>query len=423
MTKRNSLRILIVDDDEHICETLSAILRSEGYLTETATTAEEALERAQHHFYNIALLDIKLPDIEGTQLLEKLHKISPSTIKIMITGFPSIKNAIESLNKGAESYITKPIEPSELLETIETKLEIQKKKEKVTSQTLANWVQTRMQRIHSSGFNDVLEKTSVMLAEFGLTRNQAKTYIALLALGDASVSSISALSKIRREEVYRLLPELEQCGMVARKLKSPKTFSAIQPKTAIEILTQKKLKEIKEEVDKLGHRQAELISILKTIELPKKEREASIEIISEKHNAITRLATMLGKARKHIDATPSFQDLQVSYLDDTKKLFDPIAKSVKVRIIAKGSEIDSFTKELLRLTRANGNGLELRHIDKLPFNLVIVDNKEVMWGELQSRERNSVVFWSNDPAQIAILKMSFEHLWQNASSYSDSESN
>jgi DNA-binding response OmpR family regulator len=423
MTKQNAPQILIVDDDEHICRTLSAILRSKGYLTAAATTAEEALEKAQNHFYNIALLDIKLPDTEGTQLLEDLHKISPSTIKIMITGFPSIKNAVESLNRGAESYITKPIEPSELLETIESKLEMQKKKEKVTSQTLANWVQMRMHRIHSSGFHDVLEKTSVMLAEFGLTKNQAKTYIALLALGDSSVSSISALSKIRREEVYRLLPELEQCGMVARKLKSPRTFSAIQPKTAIEILTQKKLQTIKEEVDRLGQKQAELISKLEAVELPKKEREASIEIISERHNAIARLANMLSKARKQIDATPSFQDLQVTYIDSAQKLFEPIAKSVKVRIITKGSETDAFTKELMRDSRAKNNGLRLRHVSKLPFNLVIVDNKEAMWGELQNRDRNAVVFWSNDPAQIAILKMSFEHLWQNSSEHSDSESN
>lgn len=96
-------RILIVDDDKAICKTLSAILQSEGYETVTATTAKEALEKAKSSRFNLALLDIRLPDLNGTELLAQLQKISPDTIEIMVTGYPSLKNAVAALNSGAAS--------------------------------------------------------------------------------------------------------------------------------------------------------------------------------------------------------------------------------------------------------------------------------------------------------------------------------
>jgi len=96
-----------------------------------------------------------------------------------------------------------------------------------------------------------LEETASELAEFGLTKTQAKIYITIVALGVASASEIAALSKIRREEVYRIIPKLEKHGLVIRKLKTPRKFSAIQPEKAIQLLTKTKLKTMKEEIDKL----------------------------------------------------------------------------------------------------------------------------------------------------------------------------
>ena len=64
------------------------------------------------------MLDIKLPDMDGTELITKLHKANPQMIKIIITGFPSFDNAVKSLNLGADAYITKPVNSKELLELV-----------------------------------------------------------------------------------------------------------------------------------------------------------------------------------------------------------------------------------------------------------------------------------------------------------------
>jgi DNA-binding NtrC family response regulator len=118
-------RILVVDDDKKICDTLSLILESRGYQVDIANTGKIAIEKAKINKYNLAVLDIKLPDIDGTRLLKSMHEISPQIVRIIMTGYPELKNAINALNEGADAYFTKPVDPSRLIKTIEDKLEEQ----------------------------------------------------------------------------------------------------------------------------------------------------------------------------------------------------------------------------------------------------------------------------------------------------------
>jgi DNA-binding response OmpR family regulator len=411
MTYQTKSQILIVDDDESICKTLSVILQSEGYQTTTATTAKEALQKAKSQYFKLALLDIKLPDTKGTQLLTQLKEITPETIKIIITGYPSLKNAVEALNLGADSYIMKPLNPAELLKTIKNKLEKQKQTEKVTKEKLAGWIQSQLRKTQSSSFQEFLEETSNELAYFGLTKTQAKIYITLTALGVASASEIAKLSKIRREEVYRIIPKLERHGIIARKLKVPRKFSAIQPETAIQMLTETKLNAMKEEIEKLKQKQTELVPKLKMIELPIKQEACSIEVFSQKESVITKFANMAKNANKKIDVMVPFQNLLITFADYPGKT-RKISKSIKIRIITEKRELDASTKEIMQLSEANQNTVELKQIEKLPYNLLVIDNKEAIWRENQPINKNALTFWTDDPTQITILKTSFENLWQ-----------
>lgn len=118
-------RILIVDDDESICNTLKLLLEVKRYDVDIANTGKQAIEKAETNFYDVAILDIKLPDIEGTELLKPLRRVSPKMTTIMLTGYPQSDNAIKSLNDGADAYFIKPVDPAELVKTIEEKLESQ----------------------------------------------------------------------------------------------------------------------------------------------------------------------------------------------------------------------------------------------------------------------------------------------------------
>ncbi|MCD6445197.1 response regulator [Candidatus Bathyarchaeota archaeon] len=144
---KRKARILIVDDDEDICKTLSLILREEGYETDIANTGREAIKKSRENFYNVALLDIKLPDVEGTELLTKMRETSPKMIKIMVTGYPALKNAVEALNRGADAYLMKPVNPEKVIKTIKEKLKKQREEEVMTEEKIAMFVKTRTQKL------------------------------------------------------------------------------------------------------------------------------------------------------------------------------------------------------------------------------------------------------------------------------------
>ena len=140
-------RILIVDDDKSLLESLTEILKLEGYEVDTAETGREAIEKSKDQFYNLALLDIKLPDMEGTELLTKLHGTMPRMMKIMVTGHPSLQNAVQSVDLGADAYVMKPVKPKELLKVVEEKLREQSEAEMLSEEKVAEWIETRLQKL------------------------------------------------------------------------------------------------------------------------------------------------------------------------------------------------------------------------------------------------------------------------------------
>ena len=139
--------ILIVDDDVNICEVLSLILRKRGWNIEVANTGKEAITKSEETAFNVALLDIRLPDIEGTKLLKLLHETMPKMIKIMVTGYPELRNAVDALNDGADAYLMKPVRPEDLLITIRAKLEEQQQAEMMTQEKITGFLETRTKKL------------------------------------------------------------------------------------------------------------------------------------------------------------------------------------------------------------------------------------------------------------------------------------
>ena len=143
-------KILIVDDDEAIIETMKAILEDEGYIVDTALTGGEAIKKTQKEAFNIVLLDIRLPDIEGVEVLKLLKDTVPRTRKIMITGYPSMQNAIDALNKNADAYLIKPINIESFLETVRIQLRKQNNEKEFNEQKVAEFIESRVKELPPS---------------------------------------------------------------------------------------------------------------------------------------------------------------------------------------------------------------------------------------------------------------------------------
>jgi DNA-binding NtrC family response regulator len=115
--------ILIVDDDAGVRTMLSKVLDDEGYLTEAVENGKKAVKACEESSFDVALIDIELPDMKGTELLSRLKKIRPKMIKIIITGHPSLESAMKAVNERADGYVLKPFEVTELLQKIRVLLE------------------------------------------------------------------------------------------------------------------------------------------------------------------------------------------------------------------------------------------------------------------------------------------------------------
>ena len=118
--------ILIVEDDDIVSRTLSSILERNGYSTEVVGAGKPALARAEARFYNVILLDIRLPDMEGLELLRPLRARHPEACVIMLTAHASTDSAIRALNEGASAYIIKPFRMEHVLATVRDCLERQR---------------------------------------------------------------------------------------------------------------------------------------------------------------------------------------------------------------------------------------------------------------------------------------------------------
>jgi len=142
-------RILVVDDDENIRKVLSMILEDEGYKVDQAETAKQAIEKSRKNFYNIALIDIRLPDMEGIELLTKMRDTTPRMRKIIITGYPTLQNAIEAVNRGADAYILKPFDVNKVLATIKEQLRKQEEERQYSQEKVAEFIETRVRELEA----------------------------------------------------------------------------------------------------------------------------------------------------------------------------------------------------------------------------------------------------------------------------------
>ena len=116
-------KILVVDDEQSMREFLDIMLKKEGYKVSLASNGDEVLKHIDKDIFDLVLLDIRMPKMDGIAVLKKIKSTSPETVVIMITAYASADTAIKAMKEGAYDYITKPFKVDEIKLIIKNALE------------------------------------------------------------------------------------------------------------------------------------------------------------------------------------------------------------------------------------------------------------------------------------------------------------
>jgi CheY-like chemotaxis protein len=114
MSMKTKGKILVVDDELPVCQSIASALETEGYQVDTVQSGEEALERGRQDGYDMLLVDLMMPGMSGMEVLEAIKNGPSEPVVIMITGYPTMKTAVQAVKLGAFDYLPKPFTPKEL---------------------------------------------------------------------------------------------------------------------------------------------------------------------------------------------------------------------------------------------------------------------------------------------------------------------
>ncbi|MCU7493960.1 MAG: sigma-54-dependent Fis family transcriptional regulator [Ignavibacteria bacterium] len=212
-----SAKVLIVDDEKVIRESLEILLRDEGYKAETAADGEEALQKISNDDYDVVLTDIKMPKVDGIELMQKAARISPETFFIIMTAYASVKTAIEALREGAYDYLIKPVEFDDVILRL---------KRLVSYKKLSTENRSLRQRLSSEiGFQNIIGKSEPMQRVFDLISRVSQTNSNVLIVGKSGTGKELVAKAIhynghRKDQIF--LPV--NCGAISENLIESELF-------------------------------------------------------------------------------------------------------------------------------------------------------------------------------------------------------
>lgn len=210
--------ILVVDDDARLAATLQELLAGEGYSVEVALSAEEALAKLERNSgIALALVDLIMPGSDGMALLEELHRRDPELAVVVMTGYGTIETAVEAIKRGAEDYLTKPMDSNALRKKIARLMELFELREHVRH------LEDNLEK--SPSFDAVITVSPVMHRAIEKARTVAATDASVLLLGETGTGKEMIARAIHASSPRCGGPFLPiNCGALPRELVESELF-------------------------------------------------------------------------------------------------------------------------------------------------------------------------------------------------------
>jgi sugar-specific transcriptional regulator TrmB len=257
-----------------------------------------------------------------------------------------------------------------------------------------------------------------ILSEFGLTENQAKVFIATSRLGTPTVSEVAEASEVRREEVYRLLPELEKMGLVERLLGKPIRLKTPNPTASISLLVKLEKERARERIEDLSSRSQQLLQYLghHTMGEHLDEKEVSdFSLIQEKESIRTGMYDMISKSTQQLDLLFSRADLVWILSTQGEALQSAVERGVKLRIISEPSAGRDRLPKIIRRRFAGEIEIPMKYLlNPTAFYLVADKSQLMLITSGANHLPSSKCLWTNNVSLVALTHRNFEDYWHES---------
>jgi two-component system response regulator HydG len=210
-------KVLIVDDELSVRDSLGKWFREEGYEIGTAESASDALTRMAEKRWDIALLDIKMHGTDGIELQRRLHELDPSLVVIMMTGYASVETAVAALKNGAYDYVSKPLDPDEIAHLV--------KKALAHKRTEQENIRLRETVTEATRPEDLVGQSSAMRKVFEAIETVAPTDANVLITGESGTGKELVVRAIHAASLRRFHPLVViHCGALTETLLESELF-------------------------------------------------------------------------------------------------------------------------------------------------------------------------------------------------------
>ncbi len=266
------------------------------------------------------------------------------------------------------------------------------------------------------------EKNVETLTDFGLTGNQAKVYMAAARLRLATIGQISKTSKVRREDVYRMLPKLEKMGLVERLLGKPTRIRATPVEDALSILIKHEEDRVRERVSALKTKTKTFLKHFATAPRIEMEEKASFTLISKRESIMSRSVAMLRKAESKVDLVCSRTKLMQLIHELSEQINEAAKKDVRIRVVSEMPEYGDSMPGVIEEQISPAASIDLRYTDLHSGHYMIVDFKEALIATTTSGNlAENPLLWTNSDSLLGVFQKDFENLWHDSVSWKNIE--
>jgi DNA-binding NtrC family response regulator len=214
---KENARVLVVDDEAMVCVALTNWLQEENYLAKAVHDGPQAIARVREENWDIVLLDLRMPGMDGMEVLKQIREIAPQSVVIIMTAYASIPSAVQAMKDGAYDYVVKPLDVDQLARMLKRIVEHQ--------QLVTENILLRKRLTEQSEFGDIIGKSPAMQQVFEMIKAVTDTNATVLITGETGTGKELVARAIHSNSPRRYGPFVAtSCGALPDTLLESELF-------------------------------------------------------------------------------------------------------------------------------------------------------------------------------------------------------